>query len=242
MKCINPECSSEKVFSRGYCSSCYHRLRKRGTLQRAYVINKGVCSVEGCGEKSFAKNLCDKHYYEADDPLKQPWKNLRSRYPGEFPPSWDKFEAFLADAPPKPATGDYQLRRIRRDEPWSSTNMEWLSISPGIPRYPGEREYQSQYNKVWTDQRKYGVSKERREEMLKAQDGKCAICKKPEGMRNPRHPEREPRRLSIDHDHRTGATRGLLCGRCNTMIGKRAADDNIEVLESAIAYLKSHKH
>src|SRR5882757_9117355 len=123
MKCLNTECSNEKILARGYCGPCYNRLKKRGTLTRAYVVNTGLCSIEDCGEKSFAKNLCDKHYYEADHPLKQPWKNLRSRYKGQFPPSWDKFEAFLADAPPRP-DGDYQLRRIRPDEPWATTDRK----------------------------------------------------------------------------------------------------------------------
>lgn len=238
MKCLNSECTNEKLLARGYCGPCYNRLKKRGTLTRAYVVNTGKCSIEGCGEKSFAKNLCDKHYYEADHPLKQPWKNLRSRYKGQFPPSWDRFEAFLADAPPKPE-GNFQLRRTRPNEPWSATNMHWLTAL-STPENTSRRDYHSNYAKAWSDDRKFGVTAERRAMMLEEQDGKCSICKKPESMVNPRHPEREPRRLSIDHDHKTGAVRGLLCGRCNTVIGKRAADDSIEILEAAIAYLKKH--
>ncbi len=45
--------------------------------------------------------------------------------------------------------------------------------------------------------------------MLAAQGGVCAICKTPpNGVR-----------LSVDHDHKTAAVRGLLCAPCNTGIG-----------------------
>lgn len=46
------------------------------------------------------------------------------------------------------------------------------------------------------------------------------------------------RRLYIDHDHTTGAYRGMLCNHCNSGLGK--FDDNIEMLRKAIAYLESH--
>ena len=48
-------------------------------------------------------------------------------------------------------------------------------------------------------------AKETRDRLLAEQGGVCAICGNPP----------KTRRLSIDHDHKTGATRGLLCFRCN---------------------------
>ena len=60
--------------------------------------------------------------------------------------------------------------------------------------------------------------------MLADQDGKCAICTKP-----------FPGRIAIDHDHRTGRVRGLLCTSCNTGIGKLG--DDPELLLRAISYL-----
>jgi hypothetical protein len=45
---------------------------------------------------------------------------------------------------------------------------------------------------------------------MKIQDGRCAICrKKPQ----------TGRRLSVDHDHKTGEVRGLLCTLCNQGLG-----------------------
>ena len=50
-----------------------------------------------------------------------------------------------------------------------------------------------------------GVTPAEYARMLAAQNGHCALC--------PNTPK--TRRLSVDHDHRTGAVRGLLCYRCN---------------------------
>jgi Recombination endonuclease VII len=58
---------------------------------------------------------------------------------------------------------------------------------------------------------KYGLSAEDVEQMLMRQGGVCAICRKP------------PARPCIDHDHRTGIVRGVLCHRCNIFMA--AIDD-----------------
>lgn len=50
-----------------------------------------------------------------------------------------------------------------------------------------------------------GVSDDDYARMLEAQGGVCAICGNPP----------KSRRLHVDHDHRTGKVRGLLCFRCN---------------------------
>lgn len=67
------------------------------------------------------------------------------------------------------------------------------------------------------------------------QNDLCAICRSPETGKNKGG---VLRRLSVDHDHATGAIRALLCSHCNRMLGH--ARESIEVLESAIGYLKRH--
>jgi hypothetical protein len=62
--------------------------------------------------------------------------------------------------------------------------------------------------------------------MLLAQDGGCAICGAPP-------PDEQS--LHVDHDHDTGAVRGLLCFTCNAGIGM--FDHDIVVLSAAVAYL-----
>lgn len=73
---------------------------------------------------------------------------------------------------------------------------------------------------------KYGITEERYAELLKQQKGRCAICRN-----RPR-----TQRLAVDHNHKTGAVRGLLCKRCNhDLLG--GGHDDIEVLWRAVAYL-----
>lgn len=73
-------------------------------------------------------------------------------------------------------------------------------------------------------------------EILKHQNNTCAICKNPETQK--KRKSNNPRMLSIDHCHKTGKIRGLLCHQCN--VGLCTFKDSIEYLESAINYLKNH--
>lgn len=59
-----------------------------------------------------------------------------------------------------------------------------------------------------TRAKQLGISDEEYAELLEVQDGHCALC-----MAEPK-----TRRLHVDHDHRTGAVRGLLCHRCNRVV------------------------
>lgn len=62
--------------------------------------------------------------------------------------------------------------------------------------------------RIYNYQYRYGITVEQHDEMLKAQNGVCAICGKP--------PKR--RRLQVDHHHESGAVRELLCVPCNTSL------------------------
>lgn len=74
----------------------------------------------------------------------------------------------------------------------------------------------------------YGITLEAYESLFKSQEGKCKIC----GQEFP------DETLVVDHDHQTGAVRGLLCNNCNTGIGYLR--DSPDLLLKAIAYLKEH--
>ena len=69
---------------------------------------------------------------------------------------------------------------------------------------------------------RYGLSEKEFAEMRDSQKGRCAICQSED-------------RLVIDHDHDTGAVRGLLCHGCNVGLG--FFRDDPSRLEGAIAYL-----
>jgi len=74
----------------------------------------------------------------------------------------------------------------------------------------------------------YNLSKEDRQRILVIQNYKCAICGKPEGLGKDR--------LDLDHNHKTGEPRGLLCGICNAGIGFLL--DSVELMKKAIEYLE----
>lgn len=72
----------------------------------------------------------------------------------------------------------------------------------------------------------YGITLSEYENMLKAQNGVCAICF---------HVSDDGKNLCVDHNHDTGEVRGLLCSKCNTAIG--LLKENTDYLLSAIKYL-----
>jgi len=76
------------------------------------------------------------------------------------------------------------------------------------------------------------------DEMLKYQNGVCAIC----GERETRKIKGKIQSLSIDHNHITGQIRGLLCATCNLALGNLRADerDGIDILTSAVSYLRNN--
>jgi hypothetical protein len=61
---------------------------------------------------------------------------------------------------------------------------------------------------------------------MEGQNLGCAIC------------GRSDVDLSVDHDHKTGRVRGLLCSRCNLTLGH--FDDNAELFRNVVNYLNYH--
>lgn len=232
MSCSN--CGNPKVLARGLCQGCYHRKKRTGSVARTYVRNTGHCSVDGCPEPSFAKNLCSRHYQQARHPLAATWAALRVRSRGDYPPEWDVFESFLADVGERPSP-KHQLRRSNGDLPWSRDNFRWSEpLANGKDYYTPEQR--SEYSREWNLQKKFGISGKQYAEMLAAQGGGCALCGN--GISHQSRDGRE-NRLAVDHDHETGAVRGLLCVRCNRGIGY--LNDDPVLLRAAADYLDRHR-
>lgn len=76
--------------------------------------------------------------------------------------------------------------------------------------------------------RRFGITTDEYEEMLIEQNGVCAIC-----LNAPKK-----FRLAVDHDHKTGKIRGLLCYRCNYGLGWLG--DNWEKIQRVYSYFKAH--
>jgi hypothetical protein len=71
------------------------------------------------------------------------------------------------------------------------------------------------------------ISAQQLQELQAKQDNKCGICGKSPNTKG----------LAVDHCHKTGLIRGLLCQSCNRGIGYLG--DDIEMLEKALSYLKT---
>jgi hypothetical protein len=113
------------------------------------------------------------------------------------------------------------------------------------------REKEIQRYKEWYDSRyhdkdqvkrrrknnykKYGISEKEYMDLYEKNNYCCYICGKEELVKR----NGKIKRLAIDHCHKTGKVRGLLCQNCNRGIG--LLGDDIERLKSAIKYLEETK-
>ncbi len=83
---------------------------------------------------------------------------------------------------------------------------------------------------------KYGITREEYIDKIAQQNNLCIICNRPEKILDRTG---NVRALVVDHDHKTGQVRDLLCGRCNSLIG--FIDENIETAIAVVAYLEKWK-
>ena len=112
---------------------------------------------------------------------------------------------------------------------WASENKEYV------------KSYRTKYNLENKESRavkrrsntlikNYGLTIEKFNAMLKSQSGCCAICEIPQ--------TKLKKSLAVDHCHKTGKIRGLLCYLCNTAMGH--FQDDIGQLNKVIDYLKKY--
>ncbi len=79
--------------------------------------------------------------------------------------------------------------------------------------------------------RKFGITTDDYAKMYSDQNKKCLICGASESDNG--------YKLAVDHCHKSGKIRGLLCRSCNLGIGN--LKENIDSLNQAILYLEKHK-
>lgn len=76
----------------------------------------------------------------------------------------------------------------------------------------------------------YKIDESQYNKIVKNQNNECAICCKKFSW------ESKNNKPYIDHDHKTGKIRGLLCRNCNAALGM--FDDNLEIIDNAKFYLE----
>lgn len=107
-------------------------------------------------------------------------------------------------------------------------NKQWRIANPSY----GKEWAASNRGKMRNKQLKsrYGIDSEQFQAMFLRQAGNCAICK--------RHQSEFKRTLSVDHNHKNGQVRELLCDLCNRAIGY--LQDCSDLVKAAAAYLEKH--
>lgn len=157
--------------------------------------------------------------------------------------SWPSLDDFCQDIGDVPET---QMAIVPIDfaSPVGPGNWKW-SLPPSEKHDFKTREGRIAYNRahrkdnaeMYRDKelrRTFGITLIQYREKLAEQGGVCAICGSDEIA------DRKGKKLSlaVDHDHDTGALRGILCIACNTGIGK--LNDSPARLRDAADYLESH--
>ena len=221
-----------------------------------------VCMARNCSNEVHASGLCQKHYMrvrrhgsadagrgvdgrvKSAHPQWEAWKTMlrAARRSGGYDPRWDDFWSFLADVGERPEGGG-RLYRIDARKPYQANNVAWKTPLLDAAKLENQAAYQRAFRMKRPDlarsnamRRLYGITLAQYEDMAAAQGNVCAICGKSETKIDPRYGDPFP--LAVDHDHTTGAIRGLLCMKHNRGLG--LFDDNIDDLRAAVAYLESH--
>jgi hypothetical protein len=89
--------------------------------------------------------------------------------------------------------------------------------------YAANRDRRAHTLRRWHFAKKYGITPKDFDAILLGQGNVCAICSS------------RRKSMCVDHDHSTGAVRGILCRSCNAMLGQ--IRDNPAWLARAIQYL-----
>ncbi|WP_280898095.1 MULTISPECIES: endonuclease VII domain-containing protein [unclassified Streptomyces] len=105
-------------------------------------------------------------------------------------------------------------------KPWSEWHRNATASDGLSTRCKACRAAEGRANHL---KRNYGITEAQRDEMVASQMGLCVICL-------------EAPAVHVDHCHKTGRVRGVLCFNCNSAIGKLG--DDPDAVRRAAAYLE----
>lgn len=127
-----------------------------------------------------------------------------------------------------------KAKRLEKAKKWKEANPDKIKAY-----YENNKEHVNKKTKEWYEanidkvkglslKRKFGITLLEYEKLLIKQNYSCAICK--------RNQNEFKIKLAVDHNHKTGDVRGLLCVSCNNGLGR--FKDNKDLLSEAIKYLE----
>ena len=209
--CSGPNCDRTRLATKEppLCKAHYYQ-RRRGTELSDLTLpfqRDLTCSFPECERPARARNLCKLHYDH-------------SRVYGEPRPigSITGKRSHRCHEPGCPTRTTYKFCEEHRQTAGSECaelTCRERAINSGpycVTHAKKDRMLRHFYN----------ISLRQRDQLIVAQDCRCAICQ-------------ERKELHVDHCHDTGAVRGMLCGNCNRAIG--LMKDNPIALMRASKYL-----
>jgi len=121
-----------------------------------------------------------------------------------------------------------QGKEIRKE--WEGQNREKIEAYKELYRNDPKRTAKAKvYSRQWRLIKDFGLTVDDYDRILESQNGKCAIC----GADTPGNKRKN---FAVDHDHKTGRIRGLLCFPCNVSIAH--FKESPSLLRKAAQYLE----
>jgi len=218
-------------------------------------MSRKICSCEGCGKIAVSHGLCNTHrqrvrrHGSVDAGRPADW-GMRENHPmwhshqaakrsGNLCEEWIEFTNFISAIGEK--REGFVLKRLDTAKPFGPDNFKWATISEGSSAKDDRAAWMRQHRKDNPEmyknyelKKRFGINLQQFLEMEEKQKGVCAICGNPEEDIDSR--TNRVRDLAVDHNHKTGQIRALLCRGCNQGLGNFQED--LSRLEAAVSYLK----
>jgi len=253
----------ERLATAAPCASpgCTFRSFRGDLCERHYrnkiKDSKPRCVVPNCGEpqKNLKLGLCQRHTFRVmrhgsiEQPRPADWGS-REAHPlysiwsyhkrifGSIVDEWkNDFWEFVKSVGEKP--DGFTLRKKDPKKPLGPGNWYWKeSFSNKDPaKYQREwRKRNPEKSKNSNLKKHFGITIEDYNKMGEAQKWKCDICG---DLETSKDKDGGPRQMPVDHCHKTGKIRALLCTRCNR--GLVLFKDDPALLRAAESYLQKHK-
>lgn len=224
-ECKNP------ALSKGLCNKHYNQKRKEGTQ----------CSVDGCVKVVLGNGLCSAHYKRMklygdvnayNKPVRQECKvqgceekqaahELCDTHYRRFKKIGRDCiidESFVYDPAKYYRICDWCGNQMISDE-----KILKMFCTDDCAKH--KEKYRSRNRHLL---RQFDLTVDEWDDLFESQNECCGICKQTDPGNG--------KEFAVDHNHETGAVRGILCSGCNTGIG--LLKDDPETLRSAIAYLE----
>ena len=238
----------QKHAYRGVLCSTHYRAEQ--------LKNHPLCTVFGCTnhQKTLTSGLCEKHLFRhsrhgsIEQPRNTDWGakethplyqayHWQRRKPEGMCQEWsDDFWKFVKAVSPKP--DGHTLRKHNLKKPMAPDNWYWKESTPSKDKAKWQRAWRERNpNKVKNMElrKRFGITLEQYRQMSEKQNHKCAICDNHETAVDSKGSERF---MAVDHCHKTGKIRALLCSSCNKALGSFRDDPNL--LWKAAEYITKH--